>query len=303
MKILIVGSSGMLGSELKKALEWHELLTPTSQELNLKNEYWINEYVAGHKPELIINAAVNSSVDGCETDARETLFVNTLGVESLAKIAAIYGARFIHYSSDYVFSGRDKTAYDETFKTEPISVYGKSKAEAERRIEFLGAHFGLDYLVIRTSWLFGRGRDSFIEFFLKKLATSPIEEKVFVVNDQVSTPTLAKDLAAATALLISQNIRGLVHFANAGAVSKLEIMNEVCGWMRKNYPADERFVQSRLGPQSYKSMPWKAERPQYTPLATNLYQRIAGQSPRRWQDALYEHLEDIRDTKIKAVMG
>jgi len=302
MKILIVGATGLVGSELVLALKDHELLTPKSKDFNLKNDFWMNEYVSGMKPDLIINAAVNSNVDGCEDDPAETIYVNTLGVESLAKVAALNKCRFVHFSSDYVFSGKDRMPYDETYKPDPISVYGKSKLEAERRIEFLGSYFGLDYLVIRTSWVFGRGRDTFIEFFLKKLASSPIEEKISVVSDQMSTPTLAKDLADATVILISQKIRGLVHFANNGAASKLEIMNDVCNWMRRNFN-DERFNSSRLSPLSFKEMTWKAHRPQYSPLTSSLYYRISGTQPKKWQDAVAEHLEHIKETKIKAVLG
>lgn len=299
MKVVILGGSGLVGQELKEAFAGHEVLAPTSKELDVKFHHWLNEFIFGHKPDVVINAACKANVDGCEEDAFETMDVNALLPGELARMAAGHKFKLVHISSDYVFSGADKSWYIETDKPNPISVYGVSKLEGERRVEFCRTYMGANALTVRTSWVYGRGRDTFVEFFLKKMAEQN-DDRVKVVSDQIGTPTLAKDLARGIRLLVEKDAKGLVHFANQGDSSKYQIMNEAGMVANRMFGAD-LFRTSKLEPISFTELNWKAKRPQYTPLKTNLYESLTGDRPRHWTEALIEHLKDI-ETKMKGMV-
>lgn len=300
MRVLILGGSGLVGQELRDAFRDHEVLAPTSKELNVNFHHWVNDYIFQIRPDLVINAAAKANVDGCEDDAFETMDVNALFPGELARMAAGHKFKLVHISSDYVFSGADKSWYLETDKANPVSVYGLSKLEGERRVEFCRTYQGANSLIVRTSWVFGRGRETFVEFFLKKMSEQN-EDKVKVVSDQVGTPTLAKDLARAIKLLVEKDAKGIVHFANAGDANKYQMMCEA-GMVANRMFGGEPFRTSKLEPISFTEMTsWKAKRPQYSPLHTTLYQQLTGERPRHWTEALIEHLKDI-ETKMKGMV-
>lgn len=292
MKVLIFGGTGLVGKELVKAFEGeHEVLAPTSKQLDVKATTWVNDYIFQTKPDVVINAVAKANVDGCEEDAFETMDVNALFPGELARMAAGHGFKLVHISSDYVFSGADKSWYMEMDKPNPVSVYGLSKLEGERRVDFCKTHMRARTLIVRTSWVFGRGRETFVEYFLKKLAEAT-EDKVKIVSDQIGTPTLAKDLAVAIRRLVEVDASGVVHFANSGDTSKYQMMNEAVMQANRMLAVD-LFRASKLQPISFTELNWKAKRPQYSPLHTNLFQQLTGERPRHWQEALVDHLKDI----------
>lgn len=300
MKILVLGGSGLVGSEIKKVFSDDEVLCPTRKDLDVRMSHWVNEYVFGHKPGVVINAAAVSNVDGCEDDSMECMDVNAFMPGELARMSAGHGFKLVHISSDYVFSGNDRSWYGEQDKVNPISVYGESKAEAERRIEFVRKHLKTNSLIVRTSWVFGRGRDTFVEYFLKQLA-DPAKPVVEVVSDQVSTPTFAKDLAMAIKQFIANDTKGVAHFANQGDTSKYLMMISAA-MIANQLVGKDIFDGKKLKPISMLAMSsWKAKRPQFSPLRCGVYEDSFRPMQRGWRDALQEHLGDILETKLKGM--
>jgi dTDP-4-dehydrorhamnose reductase len=209
VRILVTGATGQLGAAVVAALEGHEVLAPTRAELDLTEAAQVEQVVAAHAPEAVINAAAFTDVDGCERDPEQALAVNASGVRSLAVAATRVDAHVLHVSTDYVFDGRAERPYDEWAPARPLSEYGRSKLAGERE---LAAHASY-WTAVRTSWVFGgRGADLVSWAF----AAHDRGELTGVLADQVSVPTYAPDLAELLVGLAVARHRGLFH-ATSGA--------------------------------------------------------------------------------------
>jgi dTDP-4-dehydrorhamnose reductase len=197
------------------------------------------------KPELVINCAAYSDVDGCERDLEGAMAVNAHGAGYLARAAERVGARVFHVSTDYVFDGEARTPYTEQDSTNPLSQYGRSKLEGERLVLGEGVQPS-PHLVIRTSWLYGRYRTNFVD---KTVENARAGKPVRAVTEQVSCPTWTLHLAEKIATLAQTRASGILHLAGGGAcsryemacytVSKLGCSAEVLGttWAQINPPA------------------------------------------------------------------
>ncbi len=166
-------------------------------------------------PEVVINAAAYTNVDGCEANREGCFAVNAVGVKNIALACRGRGITLVHFSTDYVFDGRKRTAYGETDPPAPLNVYGASKLEGERYLQALGE----SYLLIRTAWLYGRHGKNFVKTILEKAS---VVKTLEVVDDQVGSPTCTRDLAAAVELLIEGGHRGVFHVTNRGRCSWYE---------------------------------------------------------------------------------
>lgn len=218
-KVLVFGANGLLGSQFAKQLvnsDKYELLAPSKDLVDLLSEVQVTDYIAEHKPDFIINCSGYNLVDQCEIDSQQqemAIKLNVKAPEMLAKLASEHNARFITFSTDYVFDGSKDSAYVETDETNPINYYGKTKLMAEQAV--LAAN--PKALVIRTQWLFGPGRRDFVDAILPKLEGA---EPVPVVNDQIGCPTFTVDLASRVIdSLLDSDINGVLHLVNKGSVS------------------------------------------------------------------------------------
>lgn len=213
---LILGARGMLGSELcnvfPSSVKWD------MQELDITDEKAVKEKITALKPKLIINAAAYTDVDGAEKDEEIAFKVNAHAVGYIAKACKKIKAELVHFSTDYVFDGTEK-GYDEKTVKNPINVYGKSKSFGE---EFLFQILNKYYL-IRTSWLFGKNGKNFVDTILK-LAKE--KKEISIVNDQIGSPTYAKDLAFKVKEVITKP-RGIYHVTNNGTCSWFEFAQEI----------------------------------------------------------------------------
>jgi dTDP-4-dehydrorhamnose reductase len=220
MRYLITGAGGMLGRDLRKALRDRDVTALGRTELNVTDLDAVRRTASGHQ--VIINAAAYTRVDDAEEHEDLAHAVNARGAENLATAAAENGARLVQLSTDYVFNGRATTPYAEGTPLDPISAYGRSKADGERlaRSANPGATF-----VVRTAWLYGAGGPNFAKTMLRLAQT---HDTVSVVDDQLGQPTWTADLAAQiVALLDSETPAGVYHGTNAGRASWFDFARAV----------------------------------------------------------------------------
>ena len=216
MKILITGSNGMLGHDLIEVLkDNHELILTTSKSLDITDKTHVISFIKENKPDIVINSAAYTNVDGCEENQETAFSINGDGVRNLALGCSEVNCPLVHISTDYVFNGENTVPWVEDDEIGPISVYGKSKLKGEEAIlEILDKYF-----IIRTAWLYGVNGGNFPKTMLE-LAKDHSE--ITVVYDEVGTPTYTLDLAEAISQLIETDYYGIYHITNSGSCSWCE---------------------------------------------------------------------------------
>lgn len=297
MKILITGCNGQLGNELQSIIKSGKSeIGVVSKEytgatvipvdidvLDITDTNAVCGFVAENTPDVIINCAAMTNVDGCET-ARDVAFkVNALGVRNLAMAAESVGAKFIHVSTDYVFSGIGNTPFAEWDKIDPQSVYGASKA--------LGEKYALQYckrsFVVRTAWLYGYIGKNFV-----KTVRRVIKERgeITVVNDQRGNPTNANDLAHHILKLAVTNEYGIYHCTGTGECSWFDfakMIAEYSGFINAVKPCTTEWYNETF------NVPTK--RPAYSSLDNMALRNTVGDEMREWQIALKEYISKLED--------
>ena len=282
MKVLVTGANGQLGAELCQALGDFQVTPLTHQDIEISDMNSVREAFSEHKPEIVINTAAYVRVDDCESNQDEAFLVNALGARNVAVAAQQIEAKLIHISTDYIFSGEGKpgnTPYTEFDMPLPFSVYGKSKLAGEDFVR----HLCQKHFIFRTSALFGVAGSSgkggnFVETILR-LAQE--REELRVVNDQVFSPTYAKDLAQKITQLITTEYYGTFHITNGGSCSWYEFAREIMNLARLKAP---------LIPITSNEHPQKARRPSFSVL-DNYHLRLLGiDGMRPWQEALRDYM-------------
>ena len=208
--ILVVGAHGMLGRDLMTVLPG-EHRGVDIDDVDITSQESVRTLMVTLKPEVVVNVAAYTDVDGCETKRELAYAVNGDGVGNLARVTADIGAKLVHISTDYVFDGSKGSPYREDDPTGPLSVYGQSKLLGEQN-----ARLNPDHLIIRTQWLYGLHGKNFVETMLTLAAERTV---LSVVDDQIGSPTWTVDLALAIRALLATDCRGTYHAANAGFCS------------------------------------------------------------------------------------
>ena len=277
MKILILGHRGMLGSDLMLRMGVdHDVTGKDVGDFDIIVEDDCGRVIAECSPDVVINTAAYTNVDGCETDRERCFAVNAVGVKNIALACRGKGIRIVHFSTDYIFDGRKETPYVEEDEPAPLNVYGASKLEGER---FLQA-FSDRWLLIRTAWLYGRNGKNFVKTILEKAAAV---KTLDVVDDQIGAPTYSWDLAAAVQLLIEGGHEGLFHLTNRGRCSWHEFACKILQYAGKN------DVTVRPIPSADLARP--AVRPSWSVLSSRKFSEATGKAMRFWQIALQDYLE------------
>ena len=225
MSWLITGSSGQLGIAVSQELGERGILFHAwnSQDLDITQGPIVQEVIAKLSPKVIINCAAWTDVDGAEANELEASRVNGDGAENLALAAKNCGAKMIHVSTDYVFSGESKSPWQTGDAINPQSVYGRTKAEGEKRVL---AEYPANSSIVRTAWLYSPWGKNFAKT-MTKLAIKG-EGQVRVVNDQVGQPTSAIDLANQLVELgLSTSPSGIYHGTNSGQATWFEFAQEI----------------------------------------------------------------------------
>lgn len=282
MKVLLLGATGMLGTDVAApAPDGVGVSGFSHRQLDITNRGAIVSALDEHRPDCVINAAGYTQVDRAESEPELAERVNAVAPGIIGEECARRGIRVVHYSTDYVFAGDVAAPRTEADPTGPVSVYGRTKLEGERRLLDSGA----ESLVIRTSWLFGRNGKSFPRTMLERARAG---QPTRVVDDQHGRPTYAVDLAAATWALIATGASGIVHVSNAG---------ESTTWFGI---AREVFAHEGVGhlvtPCTSADYPTPAPRPRHSLLDTALMDGIIGPLP-SWNDALRRFLAEFDDQR------
>ena len=220
MKWLIAGANGQLGRSLQQTLESNSIENTayTREEMDISDYTQVQDAVNRIKPDIVVNAAAYTNVDQAEIDQSEALAINKVGVANLANASKFVNARFIHFSTDYVFSGERTKPWQVSDATNPISNYGESKLAGELEIARI---YPDNSLIIRTAWLYSPFGKNFYKTIIRKALNE--KEIVQVVSDQIGQPTSAKDLAQLTLKAVSKKILpGIYHGTNSGSCSWFE---------------------------------------------------------------------------------
>jgi dTDP-4-dehydrorhamnose reductase len=267
----------MLGRALAELFEerFPGAVSATRAEVDITDRFRLEAELERLRPDVIINCAAFTDVDGCETDPDSARRVNAEGAENAARAAAEVGGRLVHISTDFVFDGARGTPYGEADRPAPLSIYGRTKLEGETRI----AAVLDDHLIVRSSWLYGAGRSNFVDQIRRRVLAG---ERLRVVRDQSGSPTWVVDLARAILELLATPHRGIVHFANAGACSRHELAVEIARIVCPAPPSIEPISTDEAGR--------LAARPANSVLDTTLYTRLTGERPRAWREALRQYL-------------
>src|SRR5579875_165853 len=224
MRIVITGAEGMLGRDVARAATaaGHEPVALGRSELDITDAAAVRARIAAAHPQLVVNCAAFTDVDGAEQAEGQARAVNAAGAGNVAAAAAACGAWVVHVSSDYVFDGRARRPYLESDRPAPINAYGRTKLAGERAV---AAAAPAVHTIVRSSWLFGVGGRCFPETILR-LARE--REQLRVVDDQVGCPTATADLAEALlGLGLERRLVGSVHLAAAGSCSWFEFAREI----------------------------------------------------------------------------
>jgi len=277
MRVLVTGAKGMLGSALVRRLGGaHEVIAVTRNEFDIIKELDVRDFVADAKPDWVVHCAAFTNVDGCEKEPDKAFNVNALGAKNVALACWGAGARLAHVSTDYVYDGAKGEPYSETDPVNPLGVYGKSKLKGEQEILKVLP----DALIVRTSWLYGKGGPNFVEAILTQAG---IRKELSVVSDQAGSPTYTPDLADGIVRLAEAGAAGIVHVSNDGHCSWFDYARKILEL------SGIRGVEVR--PISTLELGRPAPRPAFSVLSNMKYQEITGHSLRHWEAALKEYLE------------
>ena len=220
MRILLTGSSGQLGSECKEVLkDDYEIISPNKEELDIISWDKVIMSIDQLSPDIILNCAAFNRVEECETERKLAERINVEGPRNLAQGAARYDKIIVHISSDFIFNGRKRLPqpYFEDDPTNPLSRYGLTKMESEMAVKQNTPH----YIIIRAGWIYGVRGDSFLKQILQ-LAMKKDQQSLYVVNDQIGSPTWSYRLAQQIKVLIDNKKEGVYHATSEGYCSRYE---------------------------------------------------------------------------------
>ena len=287
-RILVIGAKGMLGRDLVKVLystlrtdkhlDW-EILEWDIEEIDIREEKTTVTKIENFHPEIVINVAGYTDVDGCESNEEMAFAVNAEGMKHVALGALKCRAKVVYISTDYIFDGKKKEPYLEDDSSNPLSVYGRSKWKGEQYVQELVE----DALIIRTQWLYGRYGKNFVTSILGQAK----EKKVLsIVNDQIGSPTYSVDLSEAISVLLKYDARGVFHIANS----------DLCTWYTFGQAVLKLSGMERVKviPISSKELGRPATRPPYSVLNCQKLRQVTGMMLRPWSEALKDFVLSIR---------
>jgi len=285
--ILITGSNGQLGSELKELSNEYNynFLFTDRENLDITSKSAIDSFVAQNSINVIINCAAFTAVDKAQESVSEAYNLNHLAVEYIAQIAKKNGIKLIHISTDYLFNGKTYKPYKEIDRVDPINVYGDSKLKGEQAILRINPK---ESIIIRTSWLYSSYGNNFVKTMLK-LANKM--DELGIIFDQTGTPTYAKDLAKTILSIIEQienrNVE-IYHYSNEGVASWYDFAKAIF---------EIENINIKVNPIETKEYPTPAKRPYYTVLNKAKIKESFNITIPYWKESLKECLNKLESKK------
>ena len=284
MNILVTGSNGQLGSDIKdlsKDYKSFNFIFTDYQELDITSKLDVEAFFAVNEVDYIINCAAYTAVDLAEKEEVKAFKLNAYAVKFLVEVAQEYQSKFISISTDYVFDGTATEPYRTDAQTKPQSTYGRSKE--------LGEKFALEYgksLIIRTSWLYSTHGNNFVKTMLR---LGKERDELGIVSDQIGSPTYAKDLAKAILDIIEYSeknkfIPGIYHYANKGEISWFDFTKKIF---------EIKQIDCNLNAITTADYPTPAKRPAYSVFDTSKIVETYNVKIPNWEDSLKECLNNL----------
>ena len=283
LNILITGSNGQLGSELKELSSnySYNFFFTTREDIDITCKDSIKNFCQTNSINTIINCAAYTAVDKAESDIENANLVNKKAVKKLALVSKELDIKLIHISTDYVFDGKAFKPYCEEFQTNPTTVYGNSKLAGENEMININP---INSIIVRTSWVYSFYGNNFVKTMLK-LAKQ--KEELGVIFDQVGTPTYAKDLAR-TILDILPNIKNtkveIYNYSNEGVLSWYDFARDIM---------DIAKLECQVNPIETKEYPTPAARPHYSLLNKAKIKKDFNITIPYYKDSLKECIEKL----------
>lgn len=274
---LVLGADGQLGRAFQKILDLQkENCIPKTRngiDVTYASDVW--EQIGIIRPDVIINCAAYVDVERAEEDGNHDVFrVNVDGPSMLAKVAQRYEIPLIHFSTDYVFNGKKNVPYDEIDTPSPLNVYGISKLRGEDEVRANCRK----YLIIRSSWLYGNGKNNFPK---KVVGWSRNRGEFSVAEDEVSVPTWTEDLAFASLILLRSMKWGTYHVVSSGFCNRFEWAQEIVKQLN---------ISAKVNPARSEDFHMLATRPKYSVLSTAKFEATTGQKMPDWKESFQRFL-------------
>lgn len=289
-RILLIGGSGILGSEVLRQLQVGDFdyAAPRSSDLDFRKKGNLENYISNLKPNWIINCAGWTNVEEAEDSFEAARELNEVAVKTLAQSANKFGCLLIHISTDYVFDGSSSEPYDEEAPVNPVNKYGESKLLGEQAILEV---IPTTSFIIRTSWLYSAKGKNFVKTMAKKALHDEISR---VVDDQVGSPTSAQDLARGiTSLIAHQPAPGIYHYSNTGSCTWYELACSI--YTKVGAPS------TLVEPIPSTSLNLKAKRPKFSLLSKEKWKSSGLSEIPNWESSLDiilpEILTEIRESE------
>jgi dTDP-4-dehydrorhamnose reductase len=288
MRILLTGARGMLGSDCIEVLgAEHEIIALDRKDLDITHWDKVIDKIQHIVPQVVLNCAAFTDVDGCEKETFLVKKVNVEGPRNLAQACARFNCKMVHFSTDYVFNGYKSIPqpYFEDDSMDPLSAYGRSKMDSEVAVR----DNAFDYIILRTAWLYGYHGRSFIHSILSNVLHKKIKV-LKVVNDQVGSPTWSHTLALQVKELIKAGVRGTYHATSEGHCTRFE-------WAR--HILKRLGVRATLEPCSSNQVTTPARRPHNSILENRLLKKQGLNIMPDWEKDLDAFLDRHKDELIK----
>lgn len=284
MKILITGSKGQLGNELRELsgdFPKFDFLYTDVDELDISDELKVDEFLAEHKPDVVINCAAYTAVDKAESDESTAYRINAGAVGILARTTSKHKALLVHVSTDYVFDGTTYLPYLETDKINPVSAYGRTKYAGEQAVE----EYSTKAIILRTSWLYSAFGNNFVKTILKY---GKERDQLKVVFDQIGTPTYARDLGRAILDILPLTIENkgieVYHYSNEGVASWYDFAKAI---------VEISDLSCKIDPIGTEDYPLPAKRPFYSVLNKSKFREKFLLDIPYWRDSLKDCIQRL----------
>jgi dTDP-4-dehydrorhamnose reductase len=277
VRVLLLGATGQLGKEFvimleKKGIDFLALTHKDYDVVDLERGFSIFD---NYKPDIVINCSAYNMVDKAEKEKGLAFKVNVIGPRNLAFLCRRYKSFLVHYSSDYVFDGCKEYFYFEDDVPNPINEYGKSKLLGEWYIK---EELDSKYLIFRTSWVYGVGKQNFI---YKILQWSKSLDYLRITCDEFSIPTSTNTIVRMTLLSLDKGLVGLYHLTNSGYASRYEWAKSVFKILK---------IKKFIYPVYQKDFDLPAKRPRFTPMSNERISSDLGVEIRGWDEELEDFL-------------
>ena len=285
MRVLVTGATGQLGFEVAGVFRraGHNVITPDRRELDLLHPDHAATVVRNLQADWVINCAAYTQVDKAESEAETAFIVNRDTLKRLAQAVADYGGCLLQVSTDFIFDGKQHRPYLETDQPNPLSVYGRSKLEGEQAV----LQVLPEAVVLRTAWVYGVRGHNFVKTMLRlAMAGKPLR----VVDDQIGTPSWARDIAAAITSLVAGEVGGVFHFTNAGETSWHGF---ACAILEEAAQAGFDIKTEAVSPIPTSSYPTPAVRPAYSVLSTEKIRPLLDAPIANWRASLKNMLQEL----------